>query len=262
MILIAALAALAALPLAAVEETAALEKMTVETAVALALENNLGLNRTRIETAGKKREADRVWNSLIPSVSAGAQVSRGVSLTGDTGAGQEDWTPQATLQAQLTLSPALVSAARQVRADYEAGVLSYEEAKRELELQVRKLYCQLLLLRANVELAEQTVKSAEERYQETAALTAAGRAARLEELSARVDWENQKPALRSAQTQYANALETFALTLGMENGEGITLAGTLVPGGAAYAGLPDATRTMPANESIEKAQNIAWNSPP
>jgi outer membrane protein TolC len=206
---------------------ARLSALNVDEAVSLATEHNLSLERSAIETAGKKRVADRSWNSLIPQLNAGASVSRGVSITGDLIAGREEWTPGISLSASVALSPAIVSMIGQTKADYAAGLLSYEDAKQSLELNVRKYFYQILLLRSNVELAEQNISSAEERYKETASLARVGQASHLEELQAQVDRENLRPILRSAQTQYENAVDNFAIVLGLSEPDSITISGAL-----------------------------------
>jgi outer membrane protein TolC len=204
-----------------------LTALTIDEAVSLALEHNLSLTRSRIEMEGKKRASDRSWNNFIPQINAGASYSRGTSITGDVSPGREEWTPGISASASIALSPAVISIIGQTKTDYEAGLLSYEDAKQSLELEVRKYFYQILLLRSNVELAEQNISSAEERYRETAALARVGQASHLEELQAQVDRENLRPVLRSAQTQYENALDSFALVLGLPQSEQIAIVGAL-----------------------------------
>ncbi|MDR3122626.1 MAG: TolC family protein, partial [Treponema sp.] len=128
--------------------------LTADDAAALALRHNLGLERTRLETQGKKREAGNAWNSLVPSLNAGASYGRGLSLTGDLAPGREVWTPGISLSASMSLSPSIVSDIRAATHNYEAGLLSYEAAKQELELQARKAFYRILLLQSNVDVAD------------------------------------------------------------------------------------------------------------
>jgi outer membrane protein TolC len=201
--------------------------LPVDEAAALALKQNLSLERTGIETAGKKREAGNAWNSLVPSLSAGISTSRGTSLTGHIAPAREGWTPEFTFSSALSISPAIVTEILRTRADYEAGLLSYEAAKQELELQVRKSFYHILLLEANAALAERNLVSAQARYEETAAKARVGQTSRLDERSALVDLENLKPARRNAETQLRNALDNFAYILGLETSEGLRLSGSL-----------------------------------
>jgi outer membrane protein TolC len=203
------------------------QTLTVDEAVRIALDKNLSLRRNAITLNGQKRTADRAWNSLIPSVSAGADISHPSSVTGEIPAAQDVWTPGLSVSASLSLSVSTVDSIRQARAGYEAGLLTYEEARVELELQVRKLFYQILLLESNRELAAQSLESARARYEQSAAFARTGQASRLEEMSARVDMENQRPNVRKAETLYENALDSFRTLLDISREQEIALSGTL-----------------------------------
>ncbi|MDR2489798.1 MAG: TolC family protein [Spirochaetaceae bacterium] len=206
---------------------AAVQSLTVEQAVRLALEGNLSLRRNGLEAGKKKRSYYRSWNGLIPAVSASGLVSRPTSLTDTIPAAQDTWTPGVQVSASLQLSTALVGTIKAAKADYEAGRLNYEQAAQELEVQVRKLFYQIILLDDAQRLAARSLESARARHEQSAALVRTGQAAHLDELSARVDMENQKPALRNAEMAYANAVDSFKELLGLPVESAITLQGTL-----------------------------------
>jgi outer membrane protein TolC len=202
--------------------------LDVEHAVETAIQNNLSLARSRIETGMKERASAQSWNALYPALSAGAQTSKGVSLTGDVPAAREDWSNSLSFSASLAIQPSVFANMKKLKADYEAGMLSYEAAKQELELNVRKAFYQILLLKANLGLAGQTVETAEAGYRQTAALARAGQASALDELSARVSWENLKPEWKTAEANYLNALESFQQTLGISiPSKDLVLSGSL-----------------------------------
>jgi outer membrane protein TolC len=209
------------------QDTVPQKTLTVDEAVAIALEKNLSLERSALEIAGKKRTSDRSWNNLLPSTNASAGISHPSSVTGSVSPDQNGWTPGVSLSASMSLSTAVIENIKKARANYEAGLLSHEMAKQELKLQVRKLFYQILLLEANIELASQSLESAHARYEESAALAKVGQASRLDELSARVDLENQRPQVRNAETLYANALDSFKAILGIEQETGLLLQGSL-----------------------------------
>ncbi|MDR1047315.1 MAG: TolC family protein [Treponema sp.] len=201
--------------------------LTVDEAVVIASEKNLGLERSALETAGKKRSSGRSWNSLLPSVNASAKLSRPSSITEPISPEKNRWTAGVSLSVSVSLSTATIENIKKARADYEAGLLSHEMAKQELELQVRKLFYQILLLQANIKVAAQSLESAQARYEESSALAEVGQASRLDELSARVDLENRRTQMRNAETLYANALDSFKAVLGIEHETGLTLQGSL-----------------------------------
>ncbi|MCL2215183.1 MAG: TolC family protein, partial [Treponema sp.] len=160
-----------ALSAVSTQETAP-QVLTVDEAVRIALDNNLSLRRTAIDLGTRKRTADRSWNSVLPSLNAQALVSHPASVTGPiqpapsmgpagiTYIDRDVWTPGFSLSAGITLSTAVIENINRAQADYEAGLLSYEAARQELELQVRKLFYQILLLDANCELVAQNFQSA------------------------------------------------------------------------------------------------------
>jgi len=224
------------------------QTLTVEQAVQLALNNNLNLQRSALNTVSLRRAQDRSWNSLLPTVNVSALVSRPTSITGEILPGQtmspdgrpqdrEVWTPGFSINAGLTLSASVIENIKKAQADYEAGLLSHEAARQELELQVRKLFYQILLLDANRELAALSFQSASARYEQTAALVRAGQAPRLDELSARVDMENMRPTVRNAGLLHENALDTFKMILNIPAETVVILDGNLT----AFGGLADGT---------------------
>ena len=224
--------------------------LTVDGAVEIALNTNLSLQRSSLETAGKKRAGDRSWNSLLPSLDVSAGISHSTSVTGSLSPAQKGWVPGLSLSASLNVSTAVIENIKKAKADYEAGLLSHEMAGQELELQVRKLFYQILLFQANKELASQSLESSRARYEESAALVKVGQASHLDELSARVDLENQRPQARSAETLYANALDAFKAILGIPQETELLLQGDLEYDGGVAAG--EALRSSP-DASLETA---------
>jgi outer membrane protein TolC len=210
------------------QELGTLRTLTVDEAVRIAMDNNLSLRRNAIDLGTRKRAADRSWNSLLPTLGASAMVSHPTSITGPILPESRDvWTPGFSLSAGLTLSTSVIENVKKARADYEAGLLSYEAARQELELHVRKLFYQILLLNANRELAVQNFASAQGRYEQSAALARVGQAPRLDELSARVDMENLRPAVKNAEMLYENALDSLKMILGISAEAVIRLDGDL-----------------------------------
>ena len=201
--------------------------LTVDDAVQLAMEKNLSLDRVRVTTDGKKRTADTSWNSLIPSLSASGSINHGTSITGDVLPGRDQWIPGFSLSANLTLSTATIFNITKAKTDYEAGIINYESAKQELELQVRKAFYQILLIKENIVLTEQNIATAQTRYDQTRSRAALGQVSRLDELSARVDLENLKPTLNTLQSNYENALDSMKQIMGLKAEEEIVLDGNL-----------------------------------
>ena len=183
--------------------------LDIEGAVQMALEKNLSLERSRMESLAAKRTYNRSWNSLIPSLSAGALAARPSSITGEIPSAADVWTPGFSLSASMQVSPGIAAHIAQTKTEYAAGRINYEAARQETEFQVRRLYCQILLLKANVELARQNAATAQSRYDQINAQYRTGQASNLDELSARLDAQTQRTSILSAQAAYDNALDSL-----------------------------------------------------
>ncbi len=216
----AAIAAIAAL---CAVELGAQEAITMAKAVELAAANNLSLQRSKLNADAKKRAADRAWNSLLPTAKATGTLYRSNEAT----VGDPEWTPSVGLGLSLTLSPSIVSGIDEAKADYESGLITYEQANRSLELTIRKSFNQVLLYKANVDIAARKIETAKSQYDQTAAKAKFGQASQLDALSAQVNWEAKKPTLASAEAAYQNALDAFKLLLGLPVEQAIVLDGSL-----------------------------------
>ena len=243
--------------------------LTIDEAVRLALENNLNLRRSALDVQTRQRNADRSWNTLLPNISASAMASHPSSITGPIEpADRNVWTPGFSLSAGLTFSTSIIENIKGAKADYELGLLSYDSARQELELQVRKLFYQIILLDANRELADLNFASAQDRYERSAARVSVGQAPRLDELSARVDMENQRPSLRNAELVYENALDSFKAILGLPSETIIHLDGSLTgefnesfsTAGSALNTSLEAASLAKSIQSLEAQRNAIRNN--
>ncbi len=201
----------------------AAETLDADTAVQLALKNNLSLQRTKLAADAAKRASDRSWNSLIPT--ATASTTR--TLPNEATIGDPEWTTRNALSLSLSLSPSIASEMKQAKLEYESGLIDYSQARRSLELATRKAFAQLLLYEANIDIAERKIETARSRYEETAAKAKVGQASQLDALSAQVDWETLKPTLSTAETAYADALDEFRTLLGLPLDRDLALEGSL-----------------------------------
>jgi outer membrane protein TolC len=257
--------------------------LDIEAAVRLALEKNLSLERSRMEIAAAKRKHDRSWNSLIPSLDAGVLAVRPTSIPGPVPPETDEWALGFSLSASLQISPSIAANIRQAKEEYELGLLSYAAARQELEFQVRLLYCQILLLQANTELAEQNAASARNRYEQILTQQRTGQASNLDELSSRLDVRTQESNARNAVTAYQNALDSLKSLLLIPSEETIVPLGSLrnlqtVAAQNAEAGTTGENPAIQARrkiigsletqrrglriDSYAPSLNLAWNSSP
>lgn len=219
-------------------------RLTVDEAVAAAREGNLGLVSPRLEAEGKRQTNALAWNNFLPSVSVSGTLARWnteqstyVYVGAPTYLATytlPDWSLSASLSAQLTLNFALFEGVKSLRADYEAGLISYAQAETRLERDVRKGFYNLLLMEENMRLMEEQIEAARRRYEQARVNYSSGTAPELTMLQAQVSWANMKPALEEMRIGYLAARDAFVMTLGLPRGSAVEPVGEIKP---VYANL-------------------------
>jgi len=214
-------------------------KLNADRAVEMALTNNLGLKSSGIDVGAKKRKVDTALNVFIPTVDVSGTLGRwnveksvsGVSSPSGSAIGPfyyydyalPEWNASARVSAQLMLNVALFEAMRNLKLDYESGLLTYAQARTKLERDVRKSYFGILLLKENIALMEETIIAAERRVKLAQENYRAGLVPELTVLQARVASENLKPALEEMRNGLDVSLAGFAMNLGLPRGSRLEL---------------------------------------
>ena len=131
--------------------------LTVDQAVEYALEGNLNLKQSATTVYYKEKASHYAWNSVSPSIGVNAGISQVLA---------EDAKPTYSLGGSLSVrfTPALFSSIKRAAQEYEKEQLSYEDAVRSVELNVRKLFYSILLEEENIVLLESAVNMAKTQY--------------------------------------------------------------------------------------------------
>ncbi len=239
----------------------------VERAVELALANNVGLASGRVDAASKKRKVDTAWNVFLPTVDVSGTMARLNEFT-PSPYSLYQWSAVGSLSAQLALNLGLFEGMRNLKLDYEAGLITYAQAKARLERDVRKAYYSILLLQDNIAIMEETLEAAEKRARQADANYRAGQVPELSMLQAKVAAENLKPAVAEMRNGLRASMAGFAMNLGFPNGVELSLAGfgqpdfvdldvdAMVPG--ALARRLDVQGLVKSMESLESARKLMF----
>jgi outer membrane protein TolC len=240
--------------------------LDIEQAVKLALANNVGLASSRIDTAAKQRKVDTAWNVFIPTVDVSGTMAR---MNVPTVVGFSElprWSASGSLSAQLMLNVAIFEGMDNLRLEYEAGLISYAQARTKLERDVRKAYYSILLLQENVALMQENIAAAERRSAQAEANYRAGLVPELTFLQARVAAANLKPALEELRNAVTSSLAGFAMNLGLPRGTSISLAEVPAPvfveldanelSGTVASGRLEVRSLLKSLELIESARKL------
>ncbi|MDR1363768.1 MAG: TolC family protein [Spirochaetaceae bacterium] len=201
-------------------------RISPDEAVELAVKNNLGLEQKRISVSTKQRASAYSWNKFVPTVnlSGGANInSSAADVSGDfatpsiTKQSQTSASTafQGQAQVQLAINFALFEAVNYLKMDYESGRLSLEQAKLQMERDVRKSYFNIMLLEEQVKQLKESQRNAEEQAVSAETQYRAGRQPELSYLQARVNVETMKPSIDQAVNGLRLAKSNFAMTLGL-----------------------------------------------
>jgi outer membrane protein TolC len=207
----------------------------------MAIQSNLNLETARIGLDIKKRKSEFVWNQFIPSVSATGTLIRDNWANSSSGmapvplnpllglpSGIPDiygvtpfsvtlpqWHLNGAFSASLDFSFALIEGMKSTRLDYDAGVISLDKAKLQIEQGVRKMYNNILLLEANVGLLQESYNNTQRQADIAEANYRAGLAPRLTMLQAQVAVGNMRPTLNDLENNLRSLKGNFALLLGL-----------------------------------------------
>jgi len=152
--------------------------LTVDSAVQYALDNSRTLKSAAIDLEMKTRQKKTAWNVFLPSVSVNAIASRSNEYSNmmdsilpmlnpgyvPTDPTEKDyWTEMGQISASLPLSLALIDGIKATKANYEAGLITWEQSLKETERDVQKMFYALLLQQESLALQKQTLENAKNR---------------------------------------------------------------------------------------------------
>ncbi len=223
--------------------------LTVEEAVALAMESNMQLESAAIDLRMKERARDNAWNVFIPSAQVSGTLARqnkaanpyaaifqSMGIPVSSPAEKDHWSMAAGLSLGLNINAALVEGLRATRQSYEAGKLSLDQARQETDRDVRKAFYGILLQEESARLLREKLAAGEDRLKQTEINYRNGVVPELSVLQAQLSVETQKPALREAEITLERQKALFAFIIGLPPNTAITLVGKVAPAIRSYDG--------------------------
>ncbi len=226
------------------DQSATERTVTVEEAVALAMENNIALTSAAIDVRVKKRGKDLAWNVFIPSVQATGTLSRANSVSdplamlaaipmlGYTSPelGEADhWRAVLGINLSLNVNMALFEGLKATRQGYEAGLIGYEQARAITEAGVRKAFYAILLADGSLAIAREKLATSEKRHEQTLANWRNGLAPELSLLQTQLAVEQQRPVVMEAESAVGKSKDDFAFLIGLPLGTRLRLDGAIDP---------------------------------
>ena len=216
--------------------------LTVEDAVSYALTNSKSLKSSQIDLEIKKRAKMYSWNVFLPSLNVSGTMSRtnevsnmmdsiiqvvNPSHTPSEPTEVNHWVAVGNVSAQLNFNLAMIQSISASKANYEAGLISWEQTCKNTEINIRKMFYGLLLMEENLKIQNELMDSAKARWQQSEINYKNGLVPQLSALNAQVAYENKKPAILELTQSLKQQKDTFAFLLGIPYGREINLVGSI-----------------------------------
>ena len=194
--------------------------LTLEECISLAKENNLSIKVQKNTLNDLKRKNETSWNSVSPSIKGEASF-------------QDDFTNKTTESFSisgslgLTLSTNLYSTIKGAKLNYENGLLTYNQAVKQIEMSVWKTFYDLIYKTEYFSFQSQNLLTAKKNYEQNLEKFKNGKISELDVMSSRVSYEQKKPVLEEARIDLTNNLELFKNIIGVDFDDEIKLDGSL-----------------------------------
>lgn len=193
--------------------------LTLEECISLAKENNLSIKVQKNTLNDLKRKNETSWNSVSPSIKGDAAFqddfinkTESFAISGSLG---------------LTLSTNLYSTIKGAKLNYENGLLTYNQAVKQIEMSVWKTFYDLIYKTEYFSFQSQNLLTAKKNYEQNLEKFKNGKISELDVMSSRVSYEQKKPVLEESRIDLTNNLELFKNIIGVDFDDEIKLDGSL-----------------------------------
>jgi len=248
--------------------------LTLDDAVRLALDNSINLKKSAIDLAQAGYSASKLWSEIFPGFSLSTSLTflPATPLITESGFQYRDnaLSYSISLGLSLSLNPSFYSSMKRIELAYRTQLLSYENASKQLEIQVIKRYLNLITINANISYMQGSLDLALQKMNSDRIARANGLLSELAWLNSQLSAETARYNLLTVQNSYKNSLGEFLAILGIDNGTDVILNGTVE---IAQLNLdteklileylpkrPDIIAQRQAIERLELSKNITTNN--
>ena len=203
--------------------------LSLDDAIELGIDNNLNLKKNLIDLSSADYSAHRLWSEIFPTISAGMGISYSSNLF--TGDGFE-WnnnraTYSANLGLNLTLNAGIPYSMRNIRLAYQTRLLNYEDARKQLEIQLTKSFFGLIADRDNLTVLTDILNLAQLQYEKNQVAFRNGLIRELTLMQSRLTLENARYNLNYANSAYITRMDNFLIQLGFDHNADVKLEGKI-----------------------------------
>ena len=205
--------------------------LSLDEAVQRALDQSLNLRRQAIDLSLAEYSAGRLWSEIFPgfSLRAGFTFLPATPLFTESGFRYDTdrLSYSLNLGVALSLNPSFRASMDRIELAYRTQLLSYEDARNQLEIRVIKDFLRLVTMQENIAHMEESLEFATQTMNNNRVAWQHGHLNELTWLNSQLSVQAARYDLNSARGAYQNVLWEFLALLGMDAGTDITFMGTV-----------------------------------
>jgi multidrug efflux system outer membrane protein len=206
--------------------------LSLDEAVKLALENNLDLRKNRIDLDSSAYSEKKLWSEIFPTINAnGSATFFSTPLFSGEGFDVTDYkilnNIGASVGVSLGLNAGIPYTIKNIKLAHQISLLSYEDARNQIEIQVTKKFYSLIAEKNNLQLLEEVLNQAQRQYDSNRVSFRNGLIREIVVLQSSLAVENARYEHSTASISYANNMNEFLDMLGIQYGAEINLSGEI-----------------------------------
>lgn len=251
--------------------------ITLEEAQERALQQSISLQKSALDLESAAYSASRLWSEIFPSISVNAGVNYGSNLFSNGGftLEEDNFSYSVSAGVSLSLNAGLPLSMRIITLAYQSQMLTYEDTKRQIGIQITKAFYNLLAEKQNIALLEEKLDLARKQREKSGAAFRNGFVSERNDMQTQLAVENARLDVNRASIQYEAHLRDFLTLLGMDaSSDQVALDGAIKSVEASFDAealirdvlpkRPDIVRQRQTIERLElaKRQRVLSNKAP
>ncbi len=207
------------------EKESATVTLTVDDAVEYANKHSRTIRSAMIDVDSKADAMNHSLNAFLPDVSFSGTITRPNDGSADRAIDNYSAIGSASISVNWGLS--IIQKVKKANIDYKNGLITWEEAVRQNERDVKKVFYSLLLQQKTLETDKASLSNTQKRYWSTDKSYRNGGTSRINALQSRVTYQNMKRDVEKEEIALNRQLREFASILGLSPDTELILSGSL-----------------------------------
>lgn len=200
-------------------------KLSVDSAVELAIEQNYDLKSSYLDLMMAEDQNDNSWNVMLPDLSLKGTLNDSLSLYDITDSNALSFT--GSFASSVTLNKSSRYSMEYDKLSYESESLSYQIDEADLKVGVKRAYYYLVANKRSLEIKKMNLDLALKRWEQMKNSYDNGLVSQLDVLESQSTYENLKPTYTSSNNSYQTKLMSFKSLLGIDLNQEVELVGNL-----------------------------------